>query len=195
MVASVLDDSATERLVQALHDGFGIEPEIATASAVCCGVTNAYAEPGRLGVDRWLALIAANAVSGGIRVVVDCGTAVTVDVLDAEGRHLGGQILPGLGLMHRCLVGNTRVDVSFVSPAGLLGSDTEGCVASGIHHAVAALIDRVGGHSGSDEKAAAVIMTGGDAEAIAVMMNVTTEIRPHLVLEGLALWAGLDIDR
>lgn len=195
LVASVQTESADQRLGDVLRDRFGVGPEFARSGPFCCGVTNAYEVPDRLGVDRWLAMIAAHVRNPAPQVVVDCGTAVTIDLVDGAGRHLGGQIIPGIHSMHRCLTAHTRLQIGLGRPTGLLGRDTATCVASGIHHAVAALIDRVAEEAASGGAPAAVIMSGGDAEAVAALVRAPREVRPHLVLEGLVLWAGLDIDR
>jgi len=195
LVASVLDAKTGTRFESALAELSSSPPELARSVCASHGVTNAYDQPERLGVDRWLSLIAAWHLIKGPVVVVDCGTAVTMDVIDGTGRHLGGHILPGVGLAHRCLMAHTRLDVDLIAPHGLLGRDTASGVANGIHHSVAALVERLSRISGSGETTAPVIMTGGDAPSIASLVNEPPEIRPDLVFEGLAWWAGLEINR
>ena len=90
-----------------------IAPEWLTAGAAACGVQNRYARPAQLGADRWASLCAARRRSLAddlfppACVVVNAGTAVTVDALDADGVFRGGLILPGLRLMLRALAENT----------------------------------------------------------------------------------------
>ena len=193
LLASVLDDAAENRLTGAIVQRFGIQVELARPAAECCGVRNGYLKPEQLGVDRWLALIAAH--RPGLRtLVVDCGTAVTLDAVDEAGNHLGGQILPGLAAMGRALQTSTRLDVESAESAGLFGRDTAACIGAGIHHAIAALIDRVAGTMNVNEEPPRVIMTGGDAGRIARLLGSKAEIRPLLVLEGLASYAGLALD-
>jgi type III pantothenate kinase len=67
------------------------------ASATAGGVRNGYEQPRQLGVDRWAALVGARRLGTGPWVVVGCGTALTIDLLRADGQHLGGYIVPGLG--------------------------------------------------------------------------------------------------
>ena len=193
LVASVLREPQAVALVAALTARFGVSPELVHAQAECCGVVNSYKEPAQLGVDRWLALIAAHGRGRGGRVVVDCGTAVTIDLVDAAGLHLGGQIIPGLGSQYRCLAETTRLSPEPVQPAGLLGHDTKQCVASGVHHALAAAIER----AASALPVAAldmprIVMTGGDAPSLGKLLREPFEIRQHLVIEGLVKWGGLD---
>ena len=81
-------------------------PEFVTATAAQCGVRNGYQQPERLGSDRWAALIAAwNHVQGAC-LVVNCGTATTVDAISSQGEFLGGLILPGVSLMQHSLATN-----------------------------------------------------------------------------------------
>jgi type III pantothenate kinase len=193
LVASVLRESEAVALGAALTERFGVSPEFARAQPACCGVVNSYADPAQLGVDRWLALIAARRRGPGGRVVVDCGTAMTIDTVDAAGRHLGGQIIPGLRAMYRCLEQTTRLSPQLAEPAGLLGHDTTECVASGVHYALAAAIERAVSALPADrDDTARIVMTGGDAVRLGKLLRAPCEIRPHLVIEGLLLWAGLD---
>lgn len=77
------------------------------SEAECLGVYNSYAEPQRLGVDRWLSAVEAWHLSGGVPVAVfDFGTAAKLDVV-ADGRHQGGHIVPGLSMMRQALMENT----------------------------------------------------------------------------------------
>ena len=79
------------------------KPVVISSSHSCAGLTNGYAEPHRLGVDRWAAMLGAREIQSGALCVIDCGTATTVDVIRADGLHLGGAILPGMYTMRRAL--------------------------------------------------------------------------------------------
>src|SRR5690606_2659551 len=85
-------------------EAWSVPIEAVSARPEGFGVINAYAAPERLGADRWLALIAARRIEPGAVCVVDCGTAITIDVMHADGVHLGGLIMPGLGFTRRMLV-------------------------------------------------------------------------------------------
>lgn len=193
LLASVLDEPAEKRLQGALLQRFGIQAESARSVAECRGVRNGYLDPAQLGVDRWLALIAAHR-PGRRTLVVDCGTAVTLDAVDASGQHLGGQIMPGLKAMGDALRMSTRLRITAAEPVDRLGRDTASCVAAGIHNAIGALIDRGNLALGGAEHPPRVIITGGDAACIARFLESRAELRPLLVLEGLALQAGLSVD-
>lgn len=194
VVASVLAAPMRSTLIKSLKERFGVEPEAAETTTSCCGVVNGYRDPRQLGVDRWLAMIAVCNQRSRDSVVVDCGTAVTIDVVDSEGRHLGGQIIPGFSAMTSSLMRTTRLESLGAQTPGLLGHSTAGCVAAGIGHAVASAIERVADAVAVDTSGGAdVIMTGGDAMLVSPLVRRPTEVRPHLVLEGLAMWAGQEL--
>ena len=162
----------------------GIAPEYARAAAQAAGVTSGYLEPERLGVDRWLALLAAWHELGRACVVADAGTAVTVDVLDAAGRHGGGYIVPGLRLMLDALLSGTRgVRPSPGTVATLAaGQCTSDAVLRGCTAMTVALIERSRGAADWP-----VLLTGGDAGLLAPWLAAPILLRPELVLDGLCL--------
>jgi len=158
------------------------------------GVTNAYREPGALGVDRWAAIVAAHHVTGNPVCVIDCGTAITLDVVDAAGNHQGGLIAPGLAMMRRSLVMETAAigplpDGADRLPSLLSWNTIEG-VNSGVMHMAGALIDRVIGDAaaGFGHNLEAVI-TGGDAERLLPLLRCTPRYDRDLVLKGIAILA------
>ncbi|MFC6670892.1 type III pantothenate kinase [Marinobacterium aestuariivivens] len=81
VVAALISDYCRKR--------WGLEPEFARAGRQASGVTNSYSEPHRMGVDRWLAMLAAYNLGQGGCCVVDCGSAITIDFVAADGHHLG----------------------------------------------------------------------------------------------------------
>jgi type III pantothenate kinase len=157
-------------------------------------VTNAYQEPGTLGADRWAAIVAAHHDTENPVCVIDCGTAITLDVVDAAGKHLGGLIAPGLAMMRRSLaqetaaIGPVPEQVDGLPPL-FSGNTTEG-VNSGVMHMAGALIDRVteAAAAGCGRNLEAVI-TGGDAERLLPLLRHTPRYDRHLVLKGIALIA------
>jgi type III pantothenate kinase len=164
------------------------------ATNQAAGVTNAYREPGTLGADRWAAIVAAHHDTENPVCVIDCGTAITLDVVDAAGRHLGGLIAPGLAMMRRALVQETAAigavpeQVDGLPP--LFSRNTTEGVNSGVMHMAGALIDRV-----TEEAAAGcgrnleAVITGGDAERLLPLLRHTPRHDRHLVLKGIALIA------
>lgn len=155
------------------------------ASRSAFGVHNAYRQPEKLGIDRWLAIIAAHNLYAGDVCVIDCGTAVTVDAVRADGRHLGGLICPGLNLMTRALVSNTA-DLSFAERdySGGLGTATEAAIANGVFSAVTGLIENAMHKLDAGYRP---LLTGGDAARIAPALSVPCLLDQSLVLKGLSL--------
>jgi type III pantothenate kinase len=126
-------------------------------------------------------------------LVVDMGTAVTIDALDGEGRHLGGQIIAGVALMTDVLAASTS-DIPRVKPApatggGLLdmfAGSTAAAVREGASNAVVGAIDRAFDVLASAYCEPALVLTGGDASRILNALCVSPMHRPNLVLAGLA---------
>jgi type III pantothenate kinase len=157
----------------------------ATSEAEAFGVKNAYPEPKKLGIDRWLCLIAAYHTYQKPLCIVGCGTAITVDVVDTSGKHLGGLISPGLRLMKESLAKGTEnlTPINAVHPFGL-ATNTDAAIHNGTLLAACGLIERVLKHHPNNVQ---LLLTGGDAETIAAQLSQPTAIDPTLVLRGLAL--------
>lgn len=165
----------------------------ARSTASACGVTNSYRQPRRLGVDRWVAMIGAWSEFESSCLVVDAGTAVTIDAIDDTGQHLGGQILPGVALMARALASNTsdipdtsRRSARKANDIGMFASNTGGAVAMGALNAVVGAIERADKIMRGDGHSPALVLTGGDASRILSSLKTEPNHRPHLVLQGLA---------
>lgn len=165
--------------------------DFVTARSAGWGVTTAYQDPASLGADRWATLVAAHRKFPPPVCIVDCGTAITVDVLAAGGLHLGGLILPGLTLMRRSLY--RRTDALPEVSSGRLSlrarSTNDGIVA-GTFYAAAALVDRVV----ADTEAAldaevTCVVCGGDARLFAPHFTRSATCEPDLVLLGMAIMA------
>lgn len=193
-LVSVRSAPETLEIIQAVKSCWQVPVAVATPARARGGVTNGYREYERLGLDRWLAVIAAYDLYPGPCVVFDLGTAVTVDLVDAAGQHLGGFIAPGLGLMRDQLLRQTRniryapllPDTGVLDQPGIdTGEAVErGCV-SMLRAYVAAQADSARQRLGPSAKG---IVTGGDANLVADMDQLL--IIPDLVFRGLAL-AGL----
>jgi type III pantothenate kinase len=147
----------------------------------------AYREPGRLGVDRWLGVLAV-ADSGEDCCVVDCGTALTIDAISHDRVHLGGYILPGLEMLADTLVGNTRqVRVDEVVPDSLgWGRSTSEAVRNGALLAAASVVEAALGllreQSGREPQ---LVITGGDGARLSPFLRVKHRCEPELLLKGL----------
>lgn len=147
------------------------------------GLALAYAQPDRLGIDRWLTLVALSGLGRSV-IIIDAGTALTIDALDANNRHLGGYILPGLRVMRRALVDDT-----FALPP----VDQDGSIAPGESTADGIANGSILALAGAVEKAATqypfqrpdIVWTGGDADRIRLFTALPGEFRPSLVFEGM----------
>jgi type III pantothenate kinase len=112
-----------------------LAPVSVKVSRYCAGVTNGYSDVAQMGVDRWLAMLSAYNESKSACLVVDSGSACTVDLLLADGRHFGGYITPGLTLMKDALFRDTdRVKLPVIRYDGdpIPGRTTQDAVASGL---------------------------------------------------------------
>ena len=149
------------------------------------GVKNAYPKPEKLGVDRWLALLAANHYYTAPVCVVDCGTAITLDVLDQQGTHLGGMIMPGLTLMKQALQKGTA-DLNVCSEIHKLGlaNDTEAAIFNGNLNAIKGFIEL---GLAQYKKPMQLIVTGGDAKFIAGILKLDAIVDTEMVFKGLVL--------
>ncbi|MGY4531362.1 type III pantothenate kinase [Pseudomonas sp. TE3786] len=107
-LVSVRSDEETSALVDLLRERFGIASMCARSAEIVAGVRNGYSDYQRLGLDRWLAILAAYQLAGKACLVLDLGTAVTSDFVAVDGNHLGGFICPGVPLMRNQLRTHTR---------------------------------------------------------------------------------------
>ena len=195
----VAGEGAKRRVSEQIEDLWHLEPRWVVSTARAAGVSNGYDHPYRLGSDRWVALIAARQrvlASGAPRaaLVVMVGTAVTVDALDAEGRFIGGLILPGFGLMLRALEMGTA---GLKAPTGDVvdfPTNTSDALMSGGAHAIAGAVERMhrrllelSGH------APMLLMAGGAAVKLAPITDLPFETVDTLLFEGLLTLQSIKI--
>lgn len=173
---------------------WGSKTEFVVSAANCCGLTNGYRDPAQLGVDRWLSMIAAYHLAGGAAIVVDCGTAVTVDLVKDDGLFAGGVIMPGLNTALNSLQTATAAVAdtgSFSDAIGVTAQSTETAVRSGVLLGLAGAIDSVLGQQSSLlDKTPALFITGGDADRLVPYLQSTLDHQPDLVLQGLQIFAA-----
>jgi len=151
-------------------------------------ITNGYKQANKLGVDRWMGLIALRHYYPGDSCIIDCGTAITIDVLNKQGLHLGGLISPGLQLMKQSLFQGTE-NLSYVKQAFSLGlSDaTDSAIFSGTSLAAVGLIDKV--ITEFAKECQTIVLTGGDAVLLSKYLDYQVFIEQDFILKGLALYA------
>ncbi len=171
---------------------WNIAPWFARSSASACGLVNSYDEPQRMGVDRWLAMIAAWNQAGedsGLGVcVVDAGSALTIDFVAASGEHLGGYILPGLDSMEKALLQDTdRVRFADAPRDSIApGRSTEQAVYNGL------LLSQAGAVALALSKQTekySLLFSGGNGAVVQAVLAMGGNFAADLVLDGLALLA------
>ena len=157
----------------------------------------AYAEPERLGIDRWLVLVAAQQLSSGTVAVIDAGTALTLDIISAEGKHLGGIVIPGLELMSTSLQQkasgvDSSVEGNGIDPSDLLGKDTRSCIEKGSLYAVTGAIEHVFHRFGvpPEGEVFSVVICGGNAGQVMAELNSECKHVPDLVFQGMQIVKG-----
>jgi type III pantothenate kinase len=189
-VASVAPLAFDTEIEISARGRFGIDAEFVRSPAVALGIRSAYADPQRLGVDRFLGLAAIHASAPRAQVLVGVGTAMTLDAIDADGAHLGGWILPAPALMRESVLARTaRVGVSDGRLVDFADNTADGLVSGALHAARGAVERFVANTARELGTWPAVVLTGGGADEIAPLLP-GAEQRADLVIEGLALWAG-----
>jgi type III pantothenate kinase len=184
-LSCVAGKEIVEKLQSQFREQYAAEIEFAEVTKGAGSITCGYRDYKQLGVDRWLALLAANAKNPDGVIVVDAGSAVTVDIVGSNGQHQGGYIVPGLGLMHSALwQGTDGVKVKAKSVAGMHcpGQSTDESVDKGCLLLLVAMIESL-----ADKYKAKLIVTGGDAELVRDALSVEAELYPDLVLDGLSV--------
>jgi len=199
IAVTVMGVKSERALAAAVRTRFGLRTEFIRSARSAAGVRNAYRDVWRLGADRWVGVIAAHALAGKRpALVVSIGTALTVDAVTGEGRHLGGAIAPGPDTMIASLLSGTQGirrrargsrDGSRRS-RGLFAADTASALDAGAAFAAAAFIDR----ACAEARVAlgvrpVLLLTGGAAQALQPYIKSAFRRVPDLVLRGLAVLA------
>lgn len=197
VAVSVAGANLDAALNRAAQKHFGVTVEFMASQRRACGVINGYREVWRLGADRWVAAVGAHALAGTRDVLfANVGTALTVDLVTAAGRHRGGAIIPGPSTMVESLLSGThgirrRAKGLRASSRSLFAPDTASALAAGSEFAAAAFIDRA-----ADEAAALLgrrpllLLSGGGAPSLRHRLRRPVRVVPDLVLRGLAALAA-----
>jgi len=189
LCANVAGESAGQALAAALAER-GISIQFLRAGREAGGVRCAYAEPARLGADRWAALLGARGLADGACLVVDAGSALTIDAMAPGGQHLGGWIIPGLALMVAALEARTgdlgaRRQASAGCPPADFPVDTAPAMDGGALLAACGAVRTARARLESRCRVPArLLLAGGDAWRLAPELD-GAEIEPDLVLRGL----------
>ena len=189
LVASVVGPEREQELNELIGVHFDCAAEFVRSPAAAIGIRNAYAEPARLGVDRFLGLAALHASAQRAQILVSCGTALTLDAIDAEGRHLGGLIAPSPALMRAALgTGTARIGEAEGALVDIATS-TADAVWSGSVLSAVALIERF--QAAVVARIGAPVAVVGDGGGLEEWLHLLPEVERgrDLVLRGLALWS------
>ena len=180
--SNVAGDAMADRLAEWVARRWNLPVRFARSEARAHGVINGYRQPERLGVDRWMGLIALRHDYALPACLVDCGTALTLDVLDETGRHLGGLIAPGPALMRRALLRETQgVRPEGTAAGGPLGLDTAAC-AGLVEKTLSELAPAL-------DRAPTLVLSGGDGGLLGQALPIPYRLAPDLVLRGLLIIA------
>lgn len=189
-IASVASVEAEAELAELLRLRWQVTPWFARSEAKTGALRNSYSQPALMGVDRWLAMLAAWDRQRDRVCVVDAGSALTIDLVDGTGQHEGGYIIPGSFLMERALLLDTdRVRFAEQVEYGLApGTSTAEAVRHGIAlaqaGAVALALDR------STGPAPRLVFCGGGGQLLCDLLGRGGEVVPDLVFEGMEIMAG-----
>jgi len=188
-LSSVAGEATTKQIVDYFSTTLGVRVQKAVTPRKMSGLENAYSKPESLGVDRWLALIAALDLCKPPVCVVDCGTAITIDTIDDKGMFIGGLIVPGLGLMRSALNKNANAIGQYeqIEEKNYFPKNTVSAVIAGTGLSIAALIEKTMQHyEMTQAKKIVCVITGGDGEAIKSYLDIESSYHPNLVLQGLS---------
>jgi type III pantothenate kinase len=175
-----------QKILEDLFKRWGATPVWVAGRREQCGVKSLYQDPAQLGPDRWAALIGARHLCKGACLVVNAGTAMTVDALTANGEFPGGLIVPGFDLMHHALESNTaRLSAARGSFAAFPRNSAD-AITSGAIDALCGAVERVRARmvkQGYGEPE--ILLGGGTAVLLAEHLGRPAQPVERLVLEGL----------
>lgn len=191
-VSNVAGDKIVEQLTEWTEKKWQLTPKFISSEQKRFGVTNGYEQADMLGVDRWLALIAARQHARQATCIIDCGTAITIDVVTKHGAHQGGMILPGITLMRDALITQTNNinEVMEETAFKTLATNTQSAVQAGTLYMVTASLERmVDDLNEQFNNRIRFIITGGDAELLIPLLPSFIAHYPDIVLKGLGYYA------
>jgi type III pantothenate kinase len=188
-ISSVASPAREADLTKLVQQRWGTLPWFARAQQQTGSLLNSYLDPERMGADRWLAMLAARSRLSSRFAVIDAGSALTIDIVAESGRHEGGYIIPGPGLMERALLLDTdrvRFDED-ASYALAPGQSTAEAVRNGIAAAQAGAVKLV--LERADIAPSCQLFCGGGARDLMTLLAITEGYEADLVFEGLEILA------
>lgn len=186
----------TERALKNAWQDYSVFPiKFASVQRECFGVRSGYDDLSQMGVDRWSAVVAAQQRVDGPCVIVDAGTAITVDIVDSRSCHCGGYIFPGFDLMLDSLNEKTAIPGERIPDAADIvathpGKTTSAAIANALGLAVSAFVSEVSSGAAVN---ATLVLTGGQAGLLAPLLKQDAIILPDLVLDGLSLLVPMEL--
>ena len=193
VISCVAQDTVWQALEKACFELWDIKVQKINSLKNQFGLVNAYDNVSSLGSDRWCAMLGGLQQASSAFIVINAGSALTVDVVNDAGQHLGGYIVPGVNMMKNSLGLHTaQVQVGSTSNALFdlsLGHSTEDCVESGIHLLVVKFVEAIYEKVALDMNGCQVFVSGGDAKSIADLLSFNCDVVPELVLRGLSMIA------
>ncbi len=191
VVISHVAREITKKQICDLFSNWSVKPLWIHSRFYQCGVTNGYSDPFQLGSDRWAALIAAWQIQQQACLVVNIGTAVTVDALSDNGKYLGGIILPGIQLMLKSLQLGTQIINAGLRKYEDFPVDTNSAIKSGVIHSLVGAIERMYNLLSLQLNHPVVncIISGGDSTLLLPHIKIPVKAINYLVLEGLVVIA------
>lgn len=188
-ISSVKSKEVTDHIIEQLKLS-GVKYTVAETKAYEFGIKNSYQHTANMGSDRWLAMLAADALANQDVLVVDAGTAITCDFIVGKA-HLGGWIAPGLKMLRSAVVANTHRVFDFADTVAHVapGQDTANCVANGALAQIVGMVRQARVIMKNHSSSFTLVMTGGDKDIIAQELGETANdviIHNNLVLAGLA---------
>lgn len=168
-----------------LHHKFFIQ---VNSEAERFGITSSYSQPTTLGIDRWLAMIGAATLYPNENVlIIDAGTAITIDLLNDAGKHEGGWIMPGLQTMFNSIMNSTtKVHATPLNIQHLdFGANSSECVNYGMWAMAIGAIKTAIAQSKQKLKLDHIILLGGDGERLAEILDENNHYIPELIFHGL----------
>lgn len=188
-VCSVANVSINAELTQYIHQTFQVYPTFLATQPESCGIKCGYERFENFGVDRWMAIIGACGHTSQPTIIVDAGTALTIDVV-VDKQHQGGFIVPGLGVLRESLFENTAIPRSSMTldeiPEGLLAKDTDNAIMGGTLYMLSAFINTLLENLETETgRRFRCIGTGGDFETLKPMLDNQFEVIDDLTLLGM----------
>ena len=193
-LCSVLNSERQADLDTCLARQFGAAVTRFSSESQALGVTNGYEQPDRLGVDRWMALLGAAGMTDSDCIVIDAGSAITIDLLRGDGRHLGGAILPGFNTSieaFKCIFSHIDFSHPAIADSALPGCLTEAAIQIDYaHHTTESLPALVSRWIPLLQDDVMLLLAGGDAGRVQrlfdqKLFDQKVRIVPDLVFRGM----------